>query len=328
MFDLPALEAAAALVHQAFPPTPHYAWPLLAARSGAEVWVKHENHTPTGAFKVRGGLVYMDRLKRERPHVRGVISATRGNHGQSLAYAGARHGVPVTIVVPRGNSAEKNAAMRAQGATLVEHGEDFDAARLHAMQLAEAQGLEFAPSFAPDLVRGVATYALEFLRTAPPLETVYVPIGLGSGICGCILARDLLGLRTEVVGVQSTEAPAYALSFAAGKVVTVPTAHTLADGMATRIPDPAALAIIRRGAARIVTVTDAEVAAAIRAYWQDTHNLAEGAGAAPLAALLQERERMRGRRAGVILCGGNIDLALFRDWVLGPVAAAPHGSSA
>ena len=316
MFDLPALEAAADLVHAAFPPTPQYAWPLLAARTGAEVWVKHENHTPTGAFKVRGGLVYMERLKRERPHVRGVISATRGNHGQSLAYAGARHGVPVTIVVPFGNSAEKNAAMRAQGATLVEHGEDFDAARQHAMQLAEVQGLEFAPSFAPDLVRGVATYALEFLRAAPPLEALYVPIGLGSGICGCILARDLLGLPTEIIGVQSTEAPAYALSFAAGEVVTVPTAHTRADGMATRIPDPAALAIIRRGAARIVTVTDAEVAAAIRAYWQDTHNLAEGAGAAPLAALLQERGRMRGKRLGTILCGGNIDLALFRDWVL------------
>ncbi|HYI84411.1 MAG TPA: pyridoxal-phosphate dependent enzyme, partial [Acetobacteraceae bacterium] len=185
MFDLPALEAAARLVHAAFPPTPHYAWPLLAARTGAEVWVKHENHTPTGAFKVRGGLVYMERLKRERPHVRGVISATRGNHGQSLAYAGARHGVPVTIVVPLGNSAEKNAAMRAQGAVLVEHGEDFDAARLRAMELAVAQGLEFAPSFAPDLVRGVATYALEFFRAAPPLDALYVPIGLGSGICGC-----------------------------------------------------------------------------------------------------------------------------------------------
>ncbi|MFC7473107.1 threonine dehydratase [Dankookia sp. GCM10030260] len=316
MFDLIALEAAARLVHAAFPATPQFAWPLLAARSGAEVWVKHENHTPTGAFKVRGGLVYMDRLKRERPWVTGVISATRGNHGQSLAYAGALHGVPVTIVVPIGNSAEKNAAMRAQGAVLVEHGEDFDAARLHAMALAEARRLEFAPSFAPDLVCGVATYALEFLRAVPDLDTLYVPIGLGSGICGCILARDLLGLRTEIVGVQSTEAPAYALSFAAGRVVTVPTAHTLADGMATRIPDPAALAIIRAGAARVVTVTDAEVASAIRAYWQDTHNLAEGAGAAPLAALLQERARMAGNRVGVILCGGNIDLALFRDWVL------------
>ncbi|MDO9710526.1 threonine dehydratase [Paracraurococcus lichenis] len=331
MFDLPALEAAAALVHRAFPPTPQLAWPLLAARTGAEVWVKHENHTPTGAFKLRGGLVYMDRLKRDRPQVRGVISATRGNHGQSLAYAGARHGVPVTIVVPQGNSTEKNAAMRAQGAELVEHGEDFDAAREHAVALAAERGLEFAPSFAPDLVLGVATYALELFRGAPPLDALYVPIGLGSGICGCILARDLLGLPTEIIGVQSTEAPAYALSVAAGRVVTTDSANTRADGMAVRVPDTAALEIIRRGgnpaaphrdahgkpgAARVVTVTDAEVAAAIRAYWQDTHNLAEGAGAAPLAALLQERERMAGRRVGLVLCGGNIDLALFRDWVL------------
>jgi threonine dehydratase len=317
VFDLPALEAAARLVHAAFPPTPHYAWPLLAARAGAEVWVKHENHTPTGAFKVRGGVVYFDRLKRERPGVAGVVSATRGNHGQSLAYSGARAGIPVTIVVPHGNSTEKNAAMRAFGARLVEHGEDFDEARVEAQRLAAAEGLEFAPSFAPDLVKGVATYALELFRGAPSLDALYVPIGLGSGICGCILARDLLGLRTEIIGVQSTEADAYARSFAEGRVVTVPSANTRADGMATRIPDPDALAIIRRGAARIVTVTDEEVAGAIRAYWQDTHNLAEGAGAAPLAALLQEKGRMAGRRVATILCGGNIDLALFRSWVLG-----------
>jgi threonine dehydratase len=316
LFDLPTLEAAAALVHRAFPPTPQIAWPLLAARSGAEAWVKHENHTPTGAFKLRGGLVYMERLRRERPSVRGVVSATRGNHGQSLAYAGARHGVPVTIVVPKGNSREKNAAMQALGARLVEHGADFDAARQRATALAAEEGLEFAPSFAPDLVLGVATYALELFRGAPPLDALYVAIGLGSGICGCILARDLLGLSTEIIGVQSTEAPAYALSYAEGRVVTTESAATLADGMAVRIPDPAALALIRRGAARIVTVSDAAVAAAIRAYWQDTHNLAEGAGAAPLAALLQERERMAGRRVGLVLGGGNIDLALFQDWVL------------
>jgi threonine dehydratase len=316
VFDLPALEDAARLVHGVFPPTPQYAWPLLAARTGAEVWVKHENHTPTGAFKVRGGLTYFDRLKRERRGARGVVSATRGNHGQSLAFAGARAGVPVTIVVPRGNSVEKNAAMRAFGATLVEHGADFDAARMHAMALAERDGLDFAPSFAPDLVRGVATYALELFRGAPKLDALYVPIGLGSGICGCIMARDLLGLSTEIIGVQSTEAAAYALSFAAGRVVTVESANTRADGMATRIPDPAALAMILKGAARVVTVTDAEVAAAIRAYWTDTHNLAEGAGAAPLAALMQEKERMRGRRIALILCGGNIDLDLFRSWVL------------
>jgi threonine dehydratase len=316
VFTLPELEAAARLVHAAFAPTPQYAWPLLAERVGAEVWVKHENHTPTGAFKVRGGLVFMARLKRENPDVPGVVSATRGNHGQSLAYAGARHGIPVTILVPRGNSAEKNNAMRAQGARLIEHGADFDEAREEAARLAKAEGLLFAPSFARDLVMGVATYALELLRAAPPLAALYVPIGLGSGICGCILARDLLGLSTEIIGVQSTEAPAYALSFAAGHVVTTPTATTRADGMATRIPDPGALEIIRKGAARIVTVTDDEVAAAMRAYWQDTHNLAEGAGAAPLAALMQERAAMRGKRVGVVLCGGNIDLALFRGWVM------------
>jgi threonine dehydratase len=317
MFDLSALEAAARLVHAAFPPTPQIAWPLLAARTGAEVWVKHENHTPTGAFKLRGGLVYMDRLRRERPEVPGVVSATRGNHGQSLAYAGARYGVAVTILVPHGNSTEKNAAMRAQGARLIEHGADFDEARVEAARLAAAEGLEFAPSFAPDLVLGVATYALELFRGAPPLDALYVPIGLGSGICGCILARDLLGLQTEIIGVQSDAAPAYAFSFAARRVVETPSANTLADGMATRVPEPAALDIIRRGASRIVTVSDTEVAAAIRAYWQDTHNLAEGAGAAPLAALSQEAPRMRGRRVGLILCGGNIDLALFRRWVLG-----------
>jgi threonine dehydratase len=316
MFDLPALEAALRLVHQAFPPTPQYAWPLLAARTGAEVWVKHENHTPTGAFKVRGGITYLDALTRTRPNVAGIVSATRGNHGQSLAYAAARHGVPVTIVVPHGNSQEKNAAMRALGATLVEHGADFDAARAHAAELAATRGLEFAPSFAPDLVRGVATYAMELFRAAPLLDALYVPIGLGSGICGCIMARDLLGLRTEIIGVQSTAAPAYALSLAAGHPMAVPSADTRADGMAVRIPDPDALALIRRGAARIVTVSDAEVAAAIRAYWQDTHNLAEGAGAAPLAALLREADMMRSRRVGLVLCGGNIDLALFRDWVL------------
>lgn len=307
-------------MHAVFPPTPQHAWPLLAERTGCgEVRVKHENHTPTGAFKLRGGLVFMDRLRRERPGVRGVISATRGNHGQSLAFAGRRCGVPVTICVPHGNSVEKNAAMRAFGARLVEHGRDFDAARVEAMRLAAAEGLEFAPSFAPDLVLGVATYALELFRgTAPaPPEALYVPIGLGSGICGCILARDLLGLTTEIIGVQSTAAPAYALSLAAGRVVETASADTRADGMATRVPDPAALDVIRRGAARIVTVTDDEVAAAVRAYWQDTHNLAEGAGAAPLAALLRERARMRGRRVALVLTGGNIDLDLFRTWVLG-----------
>jgi len=317
MFTLPELEAALALVHESFPGTPQYAWPLLAERCSAEVWVKHENHTPIGAFKLRGGLVYAERLQRERPHVRGIVSATRGNHGQSLAWAGRRYGVAVTVVAPHGNSVEKNAAMRAFGARLVEHGDDFEMARDEAARLAAAEGLEFAPSFAPDLVKGVATYSLELFRGAPMLDALYVPIGLGSGICGAILTRDLLGLDTEIVGVQATGAPPYARSFAEGRVVAINRAETQADGIAVRQPDAEAFAIIRTGAARIVTVSDDEIADAMRIYWSDTHNLVEGAGAAPLAALLQEREQMAGKRVGVVISGGNIDLALFRSWVLG-----------
>jgi threonine dehydratase len=322
MFDLNQLERAQDVVHAAMPPTPAHAWPLLSQRLGTEVIVKHENHTPTGAFKVRGGLVYVDRLRRERPGTPGLISATRGNHGQSLAFAGNRHGLPVTIYVPRGNSVEKNQAMRAFGARLVEYGEDFQAAREEAYRRAAASGLEIVPAFHPDLVLGVATYALELLRKAPELDVIYVPIGQGSGISGCILVRDLLGLRTEIVGVQSTLAPSYALSFAAGTVVTTETSNTLADGMATRIPDPDALAIIRKGASRIVQVTDDEIASAIRTYWTDTHNLAEGAGAAPLAAALQEKQKLKGKRVGLILSGGNIDFDLFRKWVMTEVATA------
>ncbi len=315
MFNFAQLERAQAIVGAAMPPTPAYAWPLLSERLGATVTVKHENHTPIGAFKVRGGLVYLDRLKRERPHTSGLISATRGNHGQSLAFAASRYRVPVTIYVPSGNSVEKNRAMRAFGARLVEHGKDFQSAREEAERRARLDGLEWVPSFHPDLVTGVATYALELFRAAPDLDVLYVPIGQGSGICGCILARDLLGLTTEIVGVQSTEAPSYALSFAAGTVVTTETSNTLADGMATRVPDADALAIIRKGGSRIVQVTDGEVAAAIRAYWTDTHNLAEGAGAAALAAALQDKPKIRGKRVGLILSGGNIDFGLFKRWV-------------
>src|SRR3984957_10443285 len=324
MFDLAQLEHAQAIVGAAMSPTPACVWPLLSERLGATVTVKHENHTPIGAFKVRGGLVYLDRLKRERPHIAGLLSATRGNHGQSLAFAGSRYRVPVTIYVPQGNSVEKNRAMRAFGATLIEHGEDFQSAREEAERRARLDGFEFVPSFHPDLVMGVATYALELLRKAADLDVLYVPIGQGSGICGCILARDLLGLTTEIVGVQSTEAPSYALSFAAGTVVTTETSNTLADGMATRIPDADALSIIRKGASRIVQVTDAEIAAAIRAYWTDTHNLAEGAGAAALAAALQDKAKNRGKRVGLILSGGNIDFDLFQRWVGMDVAVAPE----
>src|SRR5882757_8758404 len=326
MFDLEQLERAHEIVGQAVSPTPAHAWPLLAQRLGTTIVVKHENHTPTSAFKVRGGLVYLDRLKRERPNTPGIISATRGNHGQSLAYAASRHGVPVTIYVPRGNSVEQNRAIRGFGAELVEHGEDFQAAREEAYRRAETNGLEIVPSFHPDLVLGVATYALELLRKARDLDVLYVPIGQGSGICGCILARDLLGLKTDIVGVQSTEAPSYALSLAAGTVVTTETSNTLADGMATRIPDADALAIIRKAASRIVQVTDDEVGAAIRAYGTDTHNLAEGAGAAALAAALQEKKRIRGKRIGLILSGGNIDLDLFQRWVM-PDAAVRAGKA-
>jgi threonine dehydratase len=311
MLSLQNVEDAAAIVYAAMPPTPQYAWPLLALRAGCEVWVKHENHTPTGAFKVRGGLVYMARLKRDRPAVAGVISATRGNHGQSIALSAAKAGIAATIVVPEGNSVEKNAAMRAFGAELVEAGHDFDSARETAMRLAGERGLSMIPSFHRDLVCGVATYALELFRTAPPLDAVYVPIGLGSGICGVIAVRDALGLPTRVVGVVSTEAPAYALSFAAGKVVATNSADTMADGMAVRGPDAEALKVILSGADRIVKVSDAEIALAMRAYYEDTHQLTEGAGAASLAALMQERAHMAGKRVGLVLSGGNIDRPLY-----------------
>ena len=311
MLSLNEIEAAAALVHAAMPPTAQYAWPLLSRRTGCETWVKHENHTPTGAFKVRGGLVYMDGLKRRSPRTSGAVSATRGNHGQSIALAAARNGIAATIVVPLGNSVEKNAAMRAFGAELVEAGHDFDAAKDAAMKLAGERGLAMVPSFHRDLVAGVASYALELFRTAPPLDTVYVPIGLGSGICGTIAVRDALGLGTKIVGVVSTEAPAYALSFAAGNVVATNSADTMADGMAVRGPDAEALTIILKGAERIVQVSDAEIGAAMRAYYEDTHQLTEGAGAAALAALLQDRDRFAGKRVGLVLSGGNIDRPVY-----------------
>jgi threonine dehydratase len=311
MLSLSEIENAAGIVYAAMPPTAQYAWPLLAKRTGCEVWVKHENHTPIGAFKVRGGLVYMDRLKRREAGLKGVVSATRGNHGQSIALAAARNSVAATILVPQGNSVEKNAAMRAFGAELIEAGHDFDAAKEAAIRLADARGLTMVPSFHRDLVAGVASYALELFRAAPALDTVYVPIGLGSGLCGVIAARDALGLTTKVVGVVSTGAPAYALSFAARKVVPTNRADTMADGMAVRGPDAEALDLIVKGADRIVQVSDDEVMEAMRAYYTDTHQITEGAGAASLAALMQERDRMKSKKVGLILSGGNIDKALY-----------------
>ena len=319
MFSLEEMRRGHEVVLRTLRPTPALSWPLIAERLGAEVVVKHENHLPTGAFKVRGGLIYAGALMRREPATRGLISATRGNHGQSLAFAGRRFGLTVTILAPQGNSSEKNAAMRALGAELIEFGHDFQAAREEAMRLAESRGLHAVPSFHRDLALGVSTYALELLSERPDLDALYVPIGQGSGICGCIAARDALRLKTEIVGVQSAEAPAYALSFAAGHVVRTNSADTLADGMATRVPDEEALAVILKGAARIALVSDEDIASAIRAYWTDTHNLAEGAGAAALAAAMKDRSRLKGRKVGLVLSGGNIDFDLFQRWV-----ATPH----
>lgn len=322
VFDQNQLEAAHEIVGEVVAPTPQYAWPLLRERLGIEVWVKHENHSPTGAFKVRGGLVYLNELVKSDVRVRGLVTATRGNHGQSIPFAALRYGIPTTIVVPVGNAVEKNAAMKAFGARLVVYGSDFDEAREEAERLAETDGLTMVPSFHPLLVRGVATYARELLNGVKDLDAVYVPIGMGSGICGLITVRDLLGLKTQIIGVVSTNAPAYALSYEAGTVVTTNEARTFADGMACRVPSPDALEVIRAGAARITQVSDEEVAEAMRVYHTDTHNLAEGAGAAALAALMQERIEMAGKRAGVILCGGNVDTAVYAEVLAGrtPVA--------
>src|SRR5271169_2119531 len=267
MFTLADVEAALPIVRAAMPPTPQYRWPLLCARVGAEVFVKHENHTPIGAFKLRGGLVYVERLKRERPHIKGVVSATRGNHGQSLAFAAQRAGLSVAIVVPHDNSPEKNAAMRGFGAELIEFGQDFDEAKGHAAEIAAKRCYEFAPSFHRDLVIGVATYAHELFTAVADLDTVYVPIGLGSGISGVIGVRDALGLKTRVVGVVAKRANAYAMSFAAGHVVTTNSAFTFADGMAVRVPDETALAIMQHGVERIIEVSDDDIADAIRIYF-------------------------------------------------------------
>ena len=305
------IEQAASLVYQVMPATAQYAWPLLAERLACTVRVKHENHTPTGAFKVRGGITFMHWLKRMHPEVKGIVSATRGNHGQSVALAAAALGLRALIVVPRGNSPEKNNAMRGFGAEVVEFGQDFDEAREEAARLAQAHGLYLVPPFHTELVKGVATYALELFKAAPDLDTVYVPIGCGSGICGVIAARDALGLKTEVVGVVSTEAMAAKLSFESGALRETASAQTFADGLAVRKPVPEAFAIYAAGAARIVAVSEAQIGEAMRIYYSDTHNLAEGAGAAALAALIQECAAMQGRKVGVILSGGNVDRSVY-----------------
>jgi threonine dehydratase len=320
MFGKDEIEDAARLVYKSMPPTPQYVWPLLSQRAGATVWVKHENHTPTGAFKIRGGITFIDWLRREKPEVGGIVTATRGNHGQSQARAATAAGLTAKIVVPYGNSVEKNAAMRAFGAELIEFGRDFDEARVEAMRLAEADNLFLVPPFHRELVRGVATYALELFGAAGELDTVYVPIGCGSGICGVIAVRDALGLATKVVGVVSSAAQAAKLSFDSGRLIETNSADTIADGMAVRVPVAEAFAIYAKGADRIVAVSDEEVTEAMRIYYRDTHNLVEGAGAAPLAALLKEKEAMQGNAVGVILSGGNVDLPVYADILAGKAA--------
>jgi len=307
--ELSELEQAAELVHKVVLPTPQYAWPKLAQRVGCTVWVKHENHTPTGAFKVRGGLIYLDRLVRAQPRVAGVISATRGNHGQSISFAAARAGVPATIYVPHGNSPDQNASMATFGATVVEFGRDFDEAKHEAYRVASERGLHFVPSFHRDLVAGVASYALELFRAVHDLDVVYVGVGMGSGICGLIAVRDALGLKTEIVGVSAANAPSSALSFQAGRPVQTPSALTFADGLATREPNADAIETICRGAARVLTVSEDAIAEAVRIYFDDTHQVAEGAGAAPLAALLQDPERTKYKKVGLVMTGGNIERA-------------------
>jgi len=308
---LTELEDAARVVYQAVPATPQQRWPLLDARSGAAVWVKHENHTPVGAFKVRGGLVYVDWLVRTGQAPRGIVAATRGNHGQSVAFAAAHHRIPVAVVVPAGNSPSKNRAMQALGAELIESGHDFQSSLEAAEVLAAQRGWHFMPSFHPLLVRGVASYSLELFRAVPHLDTLYVPIGLGSGICGAIAVRDGLGLRTRIVGVVSSAAPAYARSLEQGRLVSCEATTRIADGVACRTPVAEALEKIRAGVDRVVVVSDDEVEAAMRALFDDTHNVAEGAGATGLAALLRERDQIAGRTVGIVLTGANVDAPVF-----------------
>lgn len=306
------IESAATLLYETMQPSPQFSWPLLNKRLGAEVWVKHENHNPTGAFKVRGGLIYMQHLVSSEPNCRGVCAATRGNHGQSAAFAAEKYGLTSVIVVPEGNSPDKNAAMQAYGAELIVYGRDFDVALSYAQDLARERNLHFMPSIDGNLIPGVATYALEFFRGAPELDRVYVPIGLGSGICGVLAAKKALALKTEIVGVVSAHANTYQLSLSAGKPIGTNDATTIADGLAVRNASAEALAVIQHEVSRIVAVDDQQVLEAIRHYFTDTHNVAEGAGAAPLAAALVEDD-LAGRRIGLVLTGGNINEALFRQ---------------
>lgn len=322
LFTRHDLEQATAIVRTLMPATPSHMWPLLSRRAGVHVVVKHENHTPTGSFKARGGLVYIESLKSSGRIPKGLVTATRGNHGQSVAIGASRCGIPAVIVVPEGNSTEKNAAMEAFGGELVVSGKDFDESREVAAQIERDRGYHFIPSFHPNLVLGVATYAYELFTSHGDLDVVYVPIGMGSGICALIAVRDLLGLKTEIVGVVAEKAPAFALSFEAGRPISTDSAHTFADGMACRQPPAESLEIVLKGAARVIRVSEDEIAASIRHLYTDTHNLSEGAGAASLAALLKDPNTQRYEKAGVILCGGNIDMSIFAQVISGQTPVA------
>ena len=314
--ELDEIREAQKLIYSIMQPTPQLSWPLLNQRLGATLWVKHENHTPIGAFKARTAVVYAAELFRKSSGIKGLITATRGNHGQSVALAGQRFKVPVTIVVPLGNSAEKNAAMRAQGANLVEFGNDYQEAREHAARLATEQGLHVVPIYHRDMVKGVASYWVELFSAVSDLDVVYVPIGMGSGICAGSAVRNGMGLKTKLVGVVSEGAPAYALSFEAGRKIEAPVTTTIADGIACRMPDDGALEIMSQNVERIVVVSDDEIRAAMKIYFTDTHNVVEGAGATPLAAALKEKEALRGKRVGVIVTGGNVDHDIFAKVLL------------
>ncbi len=315
MFTLTELEQASLLVHSVMQATPQYNWPQLCQQTGCDVWVKHENHTPTTAFKVRGGLVLIDALLSSGNPPKGLISATIGNHGQSLAFAGKRSDLPVTIVVPEGNNEDQNRAIKAHGADLIIHGHDFEAARQYSLTLQQELGYRAVAPFERELVLGVATYALELFNAVNNIDTVYVPIGMGSGIAGVIQTRDLLGLKTKVVGVVAEGAPTFALSFAAGKIINTDSANTIADGVKTRAPMQQAFDIIKQGADHIVSVSDNEIKHAMYQYYQSTHNLSEGAGAITLAALNQEKAQMQGKKVAVILTGGNIDYQRFSQYL-------------
>ncbi len=310
MFTLEELRTAADRVYREMPATPQYAWPLMEKRFGAKLWLKHENHTPTGAFKIRGGITYVDWLHKEHSRLRGIVTATRGNHGQAQARAASKLGLEVVIVVPFGNSTEKNEAMRGFGAEVIEHGKDYNEAADHADRLSGERGLASVPAFHREIVRGVASYGLELFDEAGELDAVYVPVGNGSGICGTIAARDALGLETRVIAVVSTRAPALEAALESGTMAPGGDAKTFADGVAVRFPQEEAFRLYARGVDHAVTVDDDLIAEAIRIIWQDTHNLAEGAGAVALAGFMAEHEQMRGKRVAAILTGGNIDQSM------------------